>query len=296
VATLALPGRGLFLQVDGGGLWVQTAQPVAAPPGTVVEVIGWPRPGELKPFIRAHRASVMGTTMPPAATPLTASEALQASHDGEWVSVEAELLDSSHGPDGTTLELRDTDVVFRGLVPDVAKVPMPVPQPGSRIRISGIARINSVGNIILRVEDKLLILARTAADVELLAPPPLWTARNVTILSAAIIAGLVGIFALTRARRRRERKIQRREFEAVLAERGRFAREIHDSLAQGLTSISLQLECVRDQLAEDPGSAANHVENARGLVRDSLKEARRTVWNLRPLALGETSKRRARRL
>ena len=85
----------------------------------------------------------------------------------------------------------------------------------------------------------------------------------------------------------REQKTQRREFEAVLAERGRFAREIHDSLAQGLTSISLQLECVRDRLDDDPAAAAEHVEKARGFVRDSLREARRTVWNLRPLALGE---------
>lgn len=288
VATLALPGRGLFLQVDGGGLWVQTAQPVAASPGTIIEVVGWPRSGELKPFIRAHRASVMGTTTPPVATPLSAREALNASHDAEWVSVDAELLDSSHGPDGTTLELRDSDIIFRGLVPDVPKLLMPAIQSGSRIRISGIARINSVGNIILRVEDKLLILARTPADVKLLSPPPFWTARSVSILAAAIIALLCGIFGLARARRRREKKIQRREFEAVLVERGRFAREIHDSLAQGLTSISLQLECVRDQLTEDPVSASNHVENARSLVRDSLKEARRTVWNLRPLALGET--------
>ena len=123
VATLALPGRGLFLQVDGGGLWVQTAQPIAATPGTVIEVVGWPRPGEMKPFIRAHRASVMGTTTPPEATPLKASEALKASHDADWISVEAELLDSSHGPDGTTLDLRDSDVIFRGLVPDDPEVP-----------------------------------------------------------------------------------------------------------------------------------------------------------------------------
>lgn len=288
VATLALPGRGLFLQVDGGGLWVQTAQPVAATPGTVIEVVGWPRPGELKPFIRAHRAAVMATTTPPAPIPLKAKDALQASHDGGWVSVEAELLNTSIGPDGTTLELRDSQLVFRGLVPDLPHSSLPALQPGSLIRISGIARITPVGNIILRVEDKLLILARSAADVELLAPPPFWTARNVSLLAAAIIAALVGGFALARARRRREKRIQRREFEAVLAERGRFAREIHDSLAQGLTSISLQLECVRNQLALDPVSAANHVETARGLVRDSLKEARRTVWNLRPLALGET--------
>ncbi len=288
VATLALPGRGLFLQVDSGGLWVQTAQPIAATPGTVIEVIGWPRPGELKPFIRAHRASIMGTTTPPLATPLKASEALNADHDAEWISVEAELLNSSHGPDGTTLELRDADVVFRGIVPDVPNMMMPDLKPGSQIRISGISRVTSVGSMILRVEDKLRILARGPADVELLSPPPFWTARNVTILATVIIAGLLGIYGLARARRRREKKIQRRAFEAVLAERGRFAREIHDSLAQGLTSISFQLECVRDQLGDDPVSASNHVENARGLVRDSLKEARRTVWDLRPLALGET--------
>jgi signal transduction histidine kinase len=134
----------------------------------------------------------------------------------------------------------------------------------------------------------LQILARTPADVKLLSPPPFWTVRNVSFLAAASITGIFGILVFSRARRRREKKNQRREFEAVLAERGRFAREIHDSLAQGLTSVSLQLECVRDQLTNDPVSAANHVENARTLVRDSLKEARRTVWNLRPLALGET--------
>jgi signal transduction histidine kinase len=287
VSSLALPGRGLFLQVERGGLWVQTAQPISAPPGTVIEVIGWPRPGELKPFIRAHRASVVGTTTPPKATPLKASEALHANHDGEWISVTAELLDSSQGPEGTILDLRDDDVIFRGLVPDVPKVSLPKLMPGSRVRISGIARVSSSGGIILRVEDKLEILARAPGDVTLLSKPPFWTVLRVSGVAAAIIAGLVGVFVISRARRSREEKIQRREFEAVLAERGRFAREIHDSLAQGLTSVSFQLECVRDNLAQDPASAANHVENARSLVRDSLKEARRTVWNLRPLALGE---------
>ena len=202
VATLALPGRGIFLQVDGGGLWVQTAQPIAATPGTIIEVIGWPRAGELKPFIRAHRASVLGITTPPVATALKASDALKAVHEAEWVSVDAELLDSFHGSDGTTLELRDSDVIFRGLIPDAPNKLMPRLQKGSRIRISGIARVTSIGSIILRVEDKLQILARSPADVELLSPPPLWTARNVSILAALIIAGLLGVFGLTRARRR----------------------------------------------------------------------------------------------
>lgn len=287
VATLSLPGRGFYLQVPEGGIWVQTAQPVAATPGTVIEVTGWPRPGEMKPFIRSHRASVLGTSRPPTATRLKAKQALSASHDAEWVSVDAELLDLFHGPDGTTLELRDTGLVFRSLVPDHPEHRLPPLKPGSRLRINGVSRITPVGTIIMRVEDKLQILARNASDVKLLAPPPFWTVRHVSIFAALIITGLLAVYAVNRSRRRKEQESQHRAFEAVLAERGRFAREIHDSLAQGLTSISLQLECVSDQLPPDT-AAARHVENARGLVRDSLKEARRTVWNLRPLALGET--------
>jgi signal transduction histidine kinase len=288
VATLALPGQGVFLQVDDGGIWVQTAQPISAAPGTVIEVIGWPRPGEMKPFIRARRVTMLGTSAPPQARALTARQALSAQHDADWVSLQAELIDSFHSPEGTLLELRDREMVFRCLLPDdSAQSPPRTLRRGSKLEISGIAKITPSGNFILRVEDTLLLLARSSADVKVLAPPPFWTARNVSISAAAIITALLTFYGIARARRRREAKAQRREFDAVLAERGRFAREIHDSLAQGLTSISLQLECVRDQIPKNPGNAATHVETARSLVRESLREARRTVWNLRPLALGE---------
>ncbi len=287
VATLALPGRGLFLQIDDGGLWVQTAQPVAAAPGTVLEITGWPRSGEMKPFIRARRATILGSTTPPEPLALKPRDALKAQHDAEWVTMEAELLDSFRGPDGITLELRDTDLVFRGLVPDEAAAAVQKFARGSRIRLTGIARVTPSGDFTLRVEDKLLLLMRSAADLTLVAPPPFWTVRNVSIIASSIIAVLLASYMITRSRRSREQETQRREFEAVLAERGRFAREIHDSLAQGLTSISLQLECIRDRLADNPAAAATHVEKARVFVRDSLREARRTVWNLRPLALGE---------
>jgi len=161
--------------------------------------------------------------------------------------------------------------------------------PGSRVRVTGIAEISPANSVVPLLKDsKLLLRLRSSSDLELLARPPWWTIRRVVGVAAAIIAGLLLVYLRARIRRRRERESQRREFEAVLSERGRFAREIHDSLAQGLTSISLQLECVRDDLTVDPDRARGHVETARSLVRDSLREARRTVWNLRPLKLGES--------
>jgi len=70
-------------------------------------------------------------------------------------------------------------------------------------------------------------------------------------------------------------------------ERQRMAREIHDTLAQGLTGIITQLEA-----AKQTGHDAEHerrIDNATRLARDSLAEARRSVQALRPQAL-ENSK------
>jgi signal transduction histidine kinase/HAMP domain-containing protein len=71
----------------------------------------------------------------------------------------------------------------------------------------------------------------------------------------------------------------------VLDERNRMAREIHDTLAQGFTGIVLQLEAAEQSLHESPNSASRHIDRARTLARESLAEARRSVWALRPSAL-----------
>lgn len=73
---------------------------------------------------------------------------------------------------------------------------------------------------------------------------------------------------------------------AVLAERNRMAREIHDTLAQGFTGILMQLEATESALdAARPELAQARLGKARELARASLAEARRSVWALRPQAL-----------
>jgi len=76
---------------------------------------------------------------------------------------------------------------------------------------------------------------------------------------------------------------------AVLEERNRMAREIHDTLAQGFTGIVLQLEAAEQALGEDSTGAQEHLDRARRLARESLAEARRSVWALRPQALEQLS-------
>ncbi|WP_198676206.1 sensor histidine kinase [Kribbella monticola] len=71
----------------------------------------------------------------------------------------------------------------------------------------------------------------------------------------------------------------------VLDERQRMAREIHDTLAQGLTGIITQLQATEDA---DRASWHKHVDAATQLARDSLREARRSVHALRPEPLNQT--------
>jgi signal transduction histidine kinase len=79
--------------------------------------------------------------------------------------------------------------------------------------------------------------------------------------------------------------VQAREA-GVLDERQRMAREIHDTLAQGLAGILTQLQAA-EQMIDEPATWRRHVTNAMNLARESLTEARRTVHAVEPSVLAE---------
>ena len=75
---------------------------------------------------------------------------------------------------------------------------------------------------------------------------------------------------------------------AVIAERNRMARDIHDTLAQGFTGVIMQLEAAKGAAARgDCTDTAAHIERAADLARSSLGEARRSVRALRPRSLND---------
>jgi signal transduction histidine kinase/ligand-binding sensor domain-containing protein len=79
-----------------------------------------------------------------------------------------------------------------------------------------------------------------------------------------------------------------REFRAVLGERNRIAREIHDTLAQGYVGISVQLELLSELLKQNkPGAAVKHLDKTRDFVRAGLADARQSIWSLRSQDAGE---------
>ncbi len=67
---------------------------------------------------------------------------------------------------------------------------------------------------------------------------------------------------------------------ALLQERARMAREIHDTLAQAFGGILMQLQATNYFASSQPEKAQTHLRTAQILAQDGLTEARRSVWTL----------------
>ncbi|MEV4223181.1 sensor histidine kinase [Nonomuraea sp. NPDC049725] len=150
-------------------------------------------------------------------------------------------------------------------------------------------------------------VAATAAVLVGARPEPRPAGEMIfSFLLAVLVASTVGLFIQTISEQNRQRQamiarlrelaeenaslqarfLTRAREAGVLGERQRMAREIHDTIAQGLTAILTQLEVVDDLVAGVPAARAR-IATVRALARDSLDEARRSVRAMRPAPLEE---------
>ncbi|WP_286175110.1 sensor histidine kinase [Mycobacterium sp. DL99] len=129
--------------------------------------------------------------------------------------------------------------------------------------------------------------------------PSLPAVAAVTLVGA-VAAPIIGTTIMTTTRQRQQLADTVAELAAsraqlaqlsreagVAAERERLAREIHDTLAQGFTSIVALAQAVQAESESDPAAATRHVELIRSTARDNLAEARTMVTRLTPAALEE---------
>jgi hypothetical protein len=121
---------------------------------------------------------------------------------------------------------------------------------------------------------------QSGATLEIRVLPHTWqTWWFRTLLGLAVLLIGYQIYGM------RVRNVELR-FNAVLAERTRIAREIHDTLAQDIVGISVQLELVSRLLGSSIEAARTQLDTARSLVKSSLTEARSSIWNLRSATAG----------
>ncbi len=121
----------------------------------------------------------------------------------------------------------------------------------------------------------------TGAAVSFTVLPPYY--RSAWFLGLCVLGLVLAGWGGHRSRMR----AMRQRFAAVLAERGRVARELHDTLLQGFAGVSLQLDAVRHGMLAAPDKAATQLDRVLGQVDSCLTEARRSIWNMRAIALEE---------
>ena len=143
----------------------------------------------------------------------------------------------------------------------------------------------------------ITLVPRTADDIVILARPPWWTVARlfaaIGILLLAMLFILIWNVMLRKRAELRGRELLREQLEHVKAdlkieERSRLSVELHDSLAQNLASVSMEIEAANLLKAEDPNAMSEHLLAAARTLQSCRDELRNCLWDLRSQALEET--------
>jgi signal transduction histidine kinase len=267
---------GVYLKDSTSGARIEMEAAPTARPGDVVDIAGFPAVTPGKPILRNAVYKVVGTARAPVPVDLPATNAITPESDAELVKVLAEVLSVVTTPTERVLVLKMGETVFdAGFNKAAGGDNLNEIRPGSTVSVTGVYSYQ------WGPPPSFRLFLRSPADVALVASAPWWTMRHTAVMAVMLaFAGTLSAFWMRMLARRK-----RQEYQAVLTERNRVARELHDTLEQGLTGISLQLEAVNATVSTSPEMAHRSLEVARQMLSYSLEETRRSVMDLRSQAL-----------
>jgi len=301
--TYSRPGMYFYLQDGTHALRAEARDGVVPAPGDVVEVAGYPEVRDYFAELTGAEVTKVGTAAVPAPERVTREDILRRSHpsqggegmDGKRVEISARLEKVQAMPGGGRRFFLNHGggTVFASL-PDAVKGEKE-PPVGSGLVVAGICvlELNTRWPAVdWSVPQDFQLLVQSATDVRVTERAPWWTVGRVmtalSVMAVAALAAVVWVMLLRRQVRAQTETIRRQSARETLAEeRSRMAREFHDTLEQELTGLSIQLDAASDSLPESPGQALGALESARNLLDYTRGEARRSIWDLRSLALQE---------
>ena len=266
----------LYVDDGTGGARIETEQAQRVEPGTVVDVAGFPAVTPGKPILTNAVFTVAGTSAQPAAVVVSDGNVLTPDYDASLVRMRANFLSVLRTPSERILVLQIGESVFpASLEAGPAAEALETLRAGTIVDVTGVYAYQWGPSASFR------LFLRSAGDVKVIAAAPWWTLRHTAVMIAILALGTcaAAVWMTTAAKRRRQ------QYQAVLTERSRVARELHDTLEQGLAGIGLQLEAVGGSLGASPELAQQSLDVARRMLQYSQEEARRSVMDLRAQAL-----------
>jgi signal transduction histidine kinase len=290
VVTRQLSETTLFVRDGEAGLKVEINTPQRFQPGERVDVAGFPIMDDGMSVLEHAAWRKLGGGPPPEPGNPTLQTLLDGKHNSDLVSVRARLVDWVIAGNGLTLIFQNEDQLFKGFYNVPATGMAELPARNSVVNVTGICVINELEDYWVYRPRSFVLLIADLADLQLMVPPPWWTSAR---LSRALVITCVVLFVVVSwvwaLRRQVDRKrvviAQQARHAAALEERSRIARELHDTLEQGLTGLSLQMKALETDLNDTPESARSRLAAARQMLRQSRALARNAIRELRSEAV-----------
>ena len=286
IVTRRLSGTRFYVRDGVLGLKVETAQPVDFRPGDVIEAAGFPVMLDGQEVMQYAICRKVGSGEPPAAVAATTAKLLEGGHSADLVGLRARLVDWVVAGDNITLIFQSGDHLFKGLLNGEVSGKRTLPEKNSLVDVTGICVISDLEDIWFYQPRSFVLLVADMADLRVLEAPSWWTAerlwRALAITGIVLVAAAGWVWALRRQIGRKRAVIeQQARHAAALEERGRIARELHDTLEQGLTGLSLQMKAMETDLAQAPDRVRSRLQFARQMLRHSRALARNAIRELR---------------
>lgn len=284
VVTRRLAERVVFVRDENRGLRVETRAAAAFNPGDVIEAVGFPTMSGGAAVMQSAIARVVESGAPPVAVRPAWAELADGTHDGDLVSVQARLVDWVAAGDVVSLVLQAGDQLLRATLPATAAGALP--EKNSLVEAIGICALAGTEDRPGSATRGVMLLVAEPADLIVLRRPDWWTAQRLAYALAAVLgllgAGLGWVWSLRGQVRRKGAVIeQQARHAAVLEERSRIARDLHDTLEQELTGLSLQLKLAEMDCRESPERVGPGLEAARHTLRRTRALAHQAIRRLR---------------
>jgi signal transduction histidine kinase len=285
VVTHFQPEVALFVRDGSIGLQVRTNQRQTLAPGDEVEVLGFPVLGTYSGILEDavfRRVGEKEAPIPHASEP---EDLLRGRWDASLVSVSGVLLESVRRQAAHVLVMQSGDIIFHAQLDHAGENAPPLPVAGSLLELTGICVVAETTITGAKLHPGTFsLLLRSPRDIRVVQGPSWWTTQRLWqalgVISVAALGILSWVWLLQRqVRAQTEALKDQARREAVLEERTRIAQELHDTLDQELTGISLQLNVAAGQVKDD--SVNQRLEVVHRLLKRSQSEVRRSVWDLR---------------
>ena len=278
---------GFYIRDDTASGFVYASKANFYPPGSRVELEGFAGVAPFRPVIRASKVKLIEQGEIPVAIHLDVKHGVDPKLHNELVTTECEFIGMTGAThNNSILKCRSGSVYFEAFLPAPGATVNQL-EPGDTVRLKGIYEATT-DSPMPRIEwaNGFRIHLSGPEAVTILKKAPWWTFNRLLAALGIAIAAILAFLVWTSLLRRQvsaQTKIISSQIEraTIKDERQRIARELHDTLEQDLTGLSMQLENALEEIDDENSPARKSLSLVHRMLRHCRIEARASVNDLR---------------